>query len=65
MPPITPSDLSDSLRLAAWQRAKGELHSMLAFCFSEYDRNGATIPNGYEKMSDRVRRFIADVESNL
>jgi hypothetical protein len=45
-----------TMRMMAWERAKGELRSMLATYWDNYDR--------YTLMDDAVERFIKEVEDN-
>lgn len=63
------SDLSEDKFLAvqremAFQRACGELRSMLATYYPHYDRHGQKIPNGFEEMEARIEAFITDVKAN-
>jgi len=50
-----------TLRAMAWERAKGELHAMLA-TFWPSPGNDDT---ARAEMVERVRSFIADVEDNI
>ena len=47
------------LRAQAWERAKGELQSILQAYYS--DRNQES---NFNRMSDRINSFVTDVEDN-
>ena len=44
------------MRVMAWERAKGELNSILAAYWIDRE--------SYEKMRDKVNEFVKDVEDN-
>ena len=50
-----------TLRAMAWERAKGELHAMLATYWPSPGQDGTV----RSEMVERVRDFIAEVEENL
>ena len=58
-----------TLRAMAWQRAKGELHAMLATYWPIIGVAGAgserRVLSTEHDVRERVREFIADVEENL
>jgi hypothetical protein len=54
----------EAMRTMAWERAKGELRSMLETFWPEYDRLANKIPNNYEALSIEINKFIEAVEDN-
>ncbi len=57
---INAEDISRILRVQAWNRAKGELTSMLTTYYGE--ANGGI--NQYEEISALIEEFIDSVENN-
>lgn len=56
------SELFLVLRQMAWQRAKGELNSMLETYFPEWDGN-KRVDTGFDAVSELIKKFIKDMES--
>ena len=54
----------DAMRTMAWERAKGELLSMLQTFWPEYNHHGDKIPNNYDVLRDTIKDFIDTVEDN-
>jgi hypothetical protein len=54
----------EALRTMAWERAKGELQSMLQTFWPEYNHHGDKIPNNYENMKKAIEDFVGTVEEN-
>ena len=52
-----------ALRAMAWERAKGELRSML-HTYYEYDERGQRIGSYFEQYSQALKAFIKKVEDN-
>ena len=50
------SDVMRSMRYMAWQRAKGELHSIMATQEMKYDN--------WEKMNEAIDKLITEVEDH-
>jgi len=51
------------LRIMAWERAKGELRSMLHTYISHGSEKNCS-PGAFEEMDDAVKNFIRHVEDN-
>lgn len=51
------------LRAQAWERAKGELNSMLHTYYPRY-HNGKEIPNNYAALENAMTHFIKLVEDH-
>lgn len=60
MPELTTSDLSRILRNQAWERAKGELRSIL--CTFHTPKNASE--GQFEALEDKIETFIKDVEDS-
>ncbi len=56
--------LMKTMRQMAWNRAKGELLSMLDTYWPYWTADNKKIENGFEETDKRIREFIADFESN-
>lgn len=52
------------LRGMAWQRAKGELNSMLETYVPFWKTAMEKEPNGYELAREKIQAFIRDFEDN-
>ena len=52
-----------ALRTMAWERAKGELRSML-HTYYEHDERGQFINSYYKQYSQALKAFIKKVEDN-
>jgi hypothetical protein len=48
----------------AWERAKGELRSMLHTFWPEYDSGGTELDNGFDRMERDVENFISEFEGD-
>ena len=64
MADISNRDLATAMRAMAWERAKGELRSMLHPFWPEYDSTGRRMDNGFDLMNEKVEAFIKDFEDN-
>jgi len=53
-----------TMRHMAWERAKGELNSLLHTYYSRYDSQGKKVENGFDEANDRIRVFIEDFEGS-
>jgi len=54
-----------AMRSMAWERAKGELKSMLWTFYPEYSpKNGAVIPSSFDDLEKKIDRFIKAIEDN-
>ena len=62
MADISNRDIATSLRHMAWERAKGELRSMLHTFWSEYDSGGEKLDDGFDRMERDVENFISEFE---
>ena len=62
MADISNRDIATSLRHMAWERAKGELRSMLHTFWQEYDRGGEKLDSGFDRMERGVENFISEFE---
>jgi hypothetical protein len=60
---ISNRDVATALRCMAWERAKGELRSMLHPFWREYE-NGKPVDNGYKEMEEDIEKFIKHFEGN-
>jgi len=60
----TADDVIFVLRAMSWERAKGELNSMLNTYFSEYDGN-KRIDTGFDRVSQIVEEFIKEIDGEL
>lgn len=58
------TDISDLLRSMAWERAKGELNSMLSTYYPTYEGN-KIITEDFDLMSKIINDFIRSVEDNI
>ena len=58
------SYVPELLRAMAWERAKGELNSMLSTYYPTYEGN-EVITDDYDLMSKIINDFIKEVESNM
>jgi len=52
----------DSMRRMAWQRAKGELYSILETYFSDSQNHHSY--DEFDKQSKRIEKFIKEFEDN-
>jgi hypothetical protein len=60
---ISNRQVVQTLRVMAWERAKGELLAMLHASWPEYrPRTGEPIDNGFSLMNEKVTLFIKDFE---
>ena len=53
-----------TLRLMAWERAKGELRSFLQTYWPDYSSDGKTNDNGFDKVKVEIDCFIQYMEDN-
>ena len=51
-----------AMRHMAWERAKGELRSMLHTFRPIYGNGGTPLPTGYEELDAAIKEFIQKVE---
>jgi hypothetical protein len=64
MADISNRDIAISLQHMAWERAKGELRSMLHTFWPEYDSGGEKLDNGFDRMERDVENFISEFEGD-
>jgi hypothetical protein len=64
MSDISNKSITTLLRHMAWERAKGELRSMLHSFWPEYDTSGNRLDSGYYQMEKDIEKFIEDFEVN-
>lgn len=50
------------MRMMAWERAKGELKSVLHSYWPTYRPNGSKIDGGYDGVHDKIEKFIQEME---
>jgi hypothetical protein len=55
-------ELLRSLQIMAWERAKGELNSILATIYPDYDKKNPS--EDYELLSKLFSEFITNVEDD-
>ena len=60
----TADDVVFVLRAMAWERAKGELSSMLNTYFPEYDGN-KRVDTGFDRVSQIVEEFIKEIDGEM
>lgn len=48
----------------AWQRAKGELKSMLDTFYPEYTAKGQEVESNFAELQEVINKFIKEVEDN-
>ena len=53
-----------SMRTMAWERAKGELQSMLWTLYPEYLSDGRSDTGNYEPLKETIEQFIKEVEDH-
>lgn len=53
-----------TLRLMAWERAKGELNAYLQTFWPDFYPDGKEIDHGYDEESKMIMRFIKEFEEN-
>ena len=59
MSAVTPNDISRMLRAQAWERAKGELRSMLWTYQSPANANEGQ----FDSFNEKLESFIGDIET--
>lgn len=64
MAEIDGQNIVTTLRAMAWERAKGELRSMLHTHWPSWDKNGQKVESNFEELDKKVSAFIEDIESN-
>lgn len=65
MSDISNKSIATLLRHMAWDRAKGELRSMLHSFWPDYDpSSGKRLDTGYEEMEANIEKFIKDFEGD-
>jgi len=55
-------NIASSMRLAAWERAKGELRGMLHTYWPHYRADGTKVDEGFETVDDKIKQFIQDLD---
>lgn len=53
-----------TMKFMAWERAKGELKSILHTFYPEYTSNNEEIESGYDALNKLIYEFIEEFESN-
>jgi hypothetical protein len=62
---ITNKNLATLLRHMAWERAKGELRSMLHSFWPDYDpSSGKFLDDRYDRIEADIEKFIKDFEGD-
>lgn len=63
---ISNRDLAQSMRLAAWERAKGELRGLLHTYWPNYNsRNEDTNEEEFKKINEMIEKFIEQVDDSI
>ena len=65
MSDITNRNIAESMRLMAWERAKGELRGMLHTYWPCYYLDGNKVDEGFDAVDDKIRQFIQDIDDSL
>jgi hypothetical protein len=61
---MTESNEILTMRAMAWDRAKGELLSVLQTYWPSYAPDGTKIDNGFDTANDLIKAFIQHFEDN-
>jgi hypothetical protein len=64
MSDISNRNLSTSMRLMAWERAKGELRGILATYWPSY-YSGKEVDEGFDSVNARIQQFIEELDDLL
>jgi hypothetical protein len=59
---VTNRNLAQTLRMMAWERAKGELKSVLHTYWPSYYLDGSKLDEGFDKVNEKIEQFVQDVE---
>ena len=62
---IAETQLLETLRLQAWERAKAELKAMLHTYYAQYDMNGVKRENGFDRTQPIIEEFISRMDDEL
>jgi hypothetical protein len=54
-----------TMRAMAWERAKGELGSVLATYYPEYDLGGKEVDAGFDTANNLIKTFINSMEEEV
>ena len=54
-----------TMRVMAWERAKGELGSILVTYYPEYDLGGKEIDTGFDTVNKLIKTFINSMEEEV
>lgn len=59
------NDILQSLRAMAWERAKGELKSMLQTFYPDYGNGGEVVYGKFNDLDECIKEFIEKVEDEI
>jgi hypothetical protein len=65
MADVSNRNLAASMRMIAWERAKGELRGILHTYWPSYYSDGREVDEGYGPVDEKVQQFIEDLDDLL
>lgn len=65
MADISNRNLSTSMRLMAWERAKGELRGILTTYWPSYYSDGKEVDEGFDSVNEKIQQFIEELDDLL
>jgi hypothetical protein len=62
---VSNRNLATSIRMMAWERAKGELRGILHTYWPSYYPDGTKVDEGFAPIDKKVQQFIKDLDDLL
>jgi hypothetical protein len=62
---VSNRNLATSMRLMAWERAKGELRGILHTYWTSHCPDGTEVDEGFGPVDEKVQQFIQELDNLL